>query len=65
MVERDKKRKEVRTMTRNEANKEIYRLGRKAFFILMSDKWTDKERKAIEDIRLEMRELKLMLRHMK
>lgn len=52
-------------MTRNEINKEIYRLGRKAFFILMSDKWTDKERKAIEDIRLEMRELKLMLGHMK
>lgn len=65
MIERDKGKKEVKVMTRSEVNKEIYRLGRKAFFILMSDKWTDKERKAIEDIRLEMRELKLMLRHMK
>ena len=52
-------------MTRNETNKEIYRLGRKAFFILMSDKWTDKERKAIEDIRLEMRELKFLIRNVK
>ena len=48
-------------MTRVEMNKRMKELEQREFIIWMVDRWTDRERRLLDDIEREKKELKAMM----